>query len=82
MIDLTLDPKIVDRLIGNIRKSSTIGDIKILAIANEEDPISPAIEQYVDDYLWKQINPEQLLRKITKLLNQVDSELRLEKSSK
>ena len=82
MIDLTLDSKTVDRLIGNIRKSSTIGDIKILAIANEEDPISPAIEQYVDDYLWKQVNPEQLLRKITKLLNQVDRELGLEKSSK
>ena len=81
MIDLTLDPKIVDRLIGNIRKSSTIGDIKILAIANKEDPISPVIEQYVDDYLWKQINPEQLLRKITKLLTQVDSELGLGKSS-
>jgi two-component system, sensor histidine kinase and response regulator len=82
MIDLTLDREIADRLIGNIRKSSTIGDIKILAIANEEDPISPAIEQYVDDYLWKQVNPEQLLRKITKLLNQVDRELGLEKSSK
>jgi two-component system, sensor histidine kinase and response regulator len=82
MIDLNLDREIVDRLIGNIRKSSTIGDIKILAIANEEDPISPAIEQYVDDYLWKQVNPEQLLRKITKLLNQVDRELGLEKSSK
>ncbi len=82
MIDLTLDREIADRLIGNIRKSRTIGDIKILAIANEEDPISPAIEQYIDDYLWKQVNPEQLLRKITKLLNQVDSELGLEKSSK
>lgn len=82
MIDLTLDRKIADRLIGNIRKSSTIGDIKILAIANEEDPVSPAIERYVDDYLWKQIDPEQLLRKITKLLNQVDCELGLKKSSK
>ncbi len=82
MIDLTLDPKIVDRLIGNIRKSSTINDIKILAITNQEDPISPVVEQYVDDYLWKQINPEQLLRKITKLLNQVDNELGLGKSSR
>jgi two-component system sensor histidine kinase/response regulator len=70
IIDLTLDTAIVDRLISNIRKSTTMCEIKILAISNQSDPISPISEQYVDDYLWKQVNPEQLLRKITKLLSQ------------
>jgi two-component system, sensor histidine kinase and response regulator len=70
IIDLTLDPEIVDRLIGNIRRASTMSDIKILAIANKEDLVSPISKQYVDDYLWKRVNPEQLLRKITKLLSQ------------
>jgi two-component system, sensor histidine kinase and response regulator len=74
IIDLALDPATVDRSIGNIRRSSTIGDIKILAIATKEDIISPISKQYVDDYLWKKVNPEQLLRKITKLLSQVGSE--------
>ncbi len=69
IIDLSLPTETVDRSIGNIRRSSTIGDIKILAIANQEDVISPISKQYVDDYLWKQVNPEQLLRKITKLLS-------------
>jgi two-component system, sensor histidine kinase and response regulator len=71
IIDLTLGADLVDRLIGNIRKSSKIGDVKILAIAAKEDIISPISKQYVDDYLWKHVNPEQLLRKITKLLSQV-----------
>ena len=71
IVDLTLGTNIVDRLIGHIRKSSKIGDIKILAIAAKEDIISPISKQYVDDYLWTQVNPEQLLRKITKLLSQV-----------
>jgi two-component system, sensor histidine kinase and response regulator len=70
IIDLTIDTEIVDRLIGNIRRSRTMSDIKILAIANQSDPVSSISEQYVDDYLWKQVNPEQLLRKITKLLSQ------------
>jgi two-component system, sensor histidine kinase and response regulator len=70
IIDLTLDTEIVDQLIGNIRRSRTMSGIKILAIANQSDPISPVSEQYVDDYLWKKVNPEQLLRKITKLLSQ------------
>ena len=70
IIDLTLDTAIVDRLIGNIRRSNTMSDIKILAIANQADPISPVSQQYVDEYLWKQVNPEQLLRTITKLLSQ------------
>ncbi len=71
IVDLTIDEDIVDRTIGNIRKSSKIGDIKILAIATKEQFISPTSKQYVDDYLWTQVNPEQLLRKITKLLSQV-----------
>jgi two-component system, sensor histidine kinase and response regulator len=70
MIDLTFDTAIVDRLIGNIRKSNTMSGIKILAIANQTDSVSPISKQYVDDYIWKQVNPEQLLRKITKLLSQ------------
>jgi two-component system, sensor histidine kinase and response regulator len=74
IIDLTSNPEIVDRLIGNIRKSSTISNIKILAIANKEDLISPISKQCVDDYLWRQVNPEQLLRKITKLLSLVNAE--------
>ncbi len=69
IIDLTIDPEIVDRLIHNIRNSSTIGDTRMLAIASKEDIFSPTVKQYVDDYLWKQVNPEQLLRKITKLLS-------------
>ncbi len=70
IIDLNLDTAIVDRLIGNIRKSNTMSEIKILAIANQADPVSPISKQYVDDYLWKQVNPEQLLRTIANLLNQ------------
>ena len=70
IIDLNLDTAIVDRLIGNIRKSNTMSGVKILAIANQADPVSPISEQYIDDYLWTQVNPEQLLRKITKLLSQ------------
>jgi two-component system, sensor histidine kinase and response regulator len=69
IIDLTIEPEIVDRLIHNIRNSSTIGDTRMLAIASKEDIFSPTVKQYVDDYLWKQVNPEQLLRKITKLLS-------------
>jgi two-component system, sensor histidine kinase and response regulator len=70
IIDLTTDSGVVDRLISNIRRSTTMNGVKILAIANQADPVSSISEQYVDDYLWKQVNPEQLLRKITKLLSQ------------
>lgn len=69
MIDLTSGDESIDRLIHHIRKSRTIGDTKMLAIASKEDILSPIVKQYVDDYLWKQVNPEQLLRKITKLLS-------------
>jgi two-component system, sensor histidine kinase and response regulator len=69
IIDLSLPGATVDRAIDNIRKSSKISEIKILAIANKEDKISAIGKQYIDDYLWKQVNPEQLLRKITKLLS-------------
>jgi two-component system, sensor histidine kinase and response regulator len=69
IIDLALPGATVDRAIDNIRKSSKISEIKILAIANKEDPISAIGKQHIDDYLWKQVNPEQLLRKITKLLS-------------
>jgi two-component system, sensor histidine kinase and response regulator len=69
IIDLTIAPEIVDRLIHNIRNSSTIGDTRMLALASKDDIFSPAVKQYIDDYLWKQVNPEQLLRKITKLLS-------------
>jgi two-component system, sensor histidine kinase and response regulator len=69
IVDLALDAEKVDRAIDNIRRSSTISEIKILAIATQDDTIGPTIKQYVDDYLWKPVNPEQLLRKITKLLS-------------
>lgn len=71
IVNLTQHADIVDRLIGNIRMSSKISEIKILAIATKEDTISPISKQYVDDYLWLQVNPEQLLRKITKLLSSI-----------
>ena len=71
IVDLTQHADIVDRLIGNIRMSSKISEIKILAIATKEDTINPISQQYVDDYLWLQVNPEQLLRKITKLLSSI-----------
>ncbi len=71
IVNLTQHADIVDRLIGNIRKSSKISEIKILAIATKEDTISPISQQYVDDYLWLQVNPEQLLRKIAKLLSSI-----------
>ncbi len=70
IVDLSDGGEVIDRLLYNIRKSSTIGEIKILAISNQEDRLSPNAKQYVDDYLWKQVNPEQLLRKITKLLSE------------
>ncbi len=70
IVDLTGGEQAVDRLIYNIRKSTIISDIKILAIATKDDLLSPTVKQFVDDYLWKQINPEQLLRKIAKLLSQ------------
>ncbi len=72
IVDVTIDAATIDKLLENIRKSSTISNLEILAIASTEAALSPKIEQCVDDYLWKeinQINPEQLLRKITKLLN-------------
>jgi two-component system, sensor histidine kinase and response regulator len=69
IVNLTLNTEIVDRLIGNIRRSSTLNRIKILAIVSQEDAISTTSDQYIDAYLWKQVNPEQLLRKITKLLS-------------
>lgn len=72
IVDLTFYPEIVDRTIANIRKSNKIGDLKILAIATEGQSISPMSKQCVDDYLWTPVNPEQLLRKITKLLSQVN----------
>jgi two-component system, sensor histidine kinase and response regulator len=74
IVDLTLNPEMIDRLINSIRRSNTINDIKILAIAAPEDVISPIAAQYIDDYLWKQVNPEQLLRKITKLLSRIERE--------
>ncbi len=70
IVDLSDGEETIDRLLYNIRKSPTIGDIKILAISHQEDRLSPNAKQYVDDYLWKQVNPEQLLRKITKLLSE------------
>ncbi len=69
IVDLAIGDETVDRLIHNIRKSSTIGNTRMLAIATKEDIFSPTVKQYIDDYLWKQVNPEQLLRKITKLLS-------------
>jgi two-component system, sensor histidine kinase and response regulator len=73
IVDLNLNPEIVDRLMSSIRRSITMKETKILAIAAKEDVISPIVAKHVDDYLWKQVNPEQLLRKITKLLSQVTS---------
>ncbi len=69
IVDLALDVGTVDRAIDNIRKSTTIGELKMLAIATKDDTISPTSKQYVNDYLWKPVNPEQLLRKMTKLLS-------------
>jgi two-component system, sensor histidine kinase and response regulator len=69
IVDLAFGKQIVDRTIHNIRKSTIIGDTKILAIASKDDILSPTVKECVDDYLWKQINPEQLLRKIAKLLS-------------
>ncbi|WP_373541565.1 ATP-binding protein [Chamaesiphon sp.] len=71
IVDLTFHADIVERTIANIRKSTKIGNLKILAIATEGQIISPTSNRYVDDYLWTPVNPEQLLRKITKLLSQV-----------
>jgi two-component system, sensor histidine kinase and response regulator len=69
IIDLDLDAGTVDRSIDNIRRSSTISTLKILAIATRNEIVSPIGKRHIDDYLWKQVNPEQLLRKITKLLS-------------
>ncbi len=69
IVDLAVGEQVVDRTIHNIRKSTIIGDTKILAIASKDDILSPTVKECVDDYLWKQINPEQLLRKIAKLLS-------------
>jgi two-component system, sensor histidine kinase and response regulator len=69
IVNLTLNTEIVERLIGNIRRSRTINGVKILAIVAKEDGISQIGDLDVDDYLWKSVNPEQLLRKITKLLS-------------
>jgi two-component system, sensor histidine kinase and response regulator len=69
IVDLAVGEQIVDRTIHNIRKSTIIGDTKILAIAFKDDILSSTVKECVDDYLWKQINPEQLLRKIAKLLS-------------
>jgi two-component system, sensor histidine kinase and response regulator len=74
IIDLDLDAATVDRSIDNIRKSSTISEMKILAIATKDEIVSPIGKRHIDDYLWKQVNPEQLLRKITKLLSHSDRE--------
>jgi two-component system, sensor histidine kinase and response regulator len=74
IIDLDLDAGTVDRSIDNIRKSSTISTLKILAIATKDEIVSPIGKRHIDDYLWKQVNPEQLLRKITKLLSHSDRE--------
>ncbi len=74
IIDLDLDAATVDRSIDNIRKSSTISNLKILAIATKDEIVSPIGKRHIDDYLWKQVNPEQLLRKITKLLSHSDRE--------
>jgi two-component system, sensor histidine kinase and response regulator len=74
IIDLDLDAETVDRSIDNIRKSSTISEMKILAIATKDEIVSPIGKRHIDDYLWKQVNPEQLLRKITKLLSHSDRE--------
>ena len=71
IVDLTFRADIVDRTLANIRKSNKIGALKILAIATEGQTIDPMSKQYVDDYLWTPVNPEQLLRKITKLLSKV-----------
>jgi two-component system, sensor histidine kinase and response regulator len=69
IVDLAVGEQVIDRTIHNIRKSTIIGDTKILAIASKDDILSPTVKECVDDYLWKQINPEQLLRKIAKLLS-------------
>jgi two-component system, sensor histidine kinase and response regulator len=69
IIDLAVGEHTVDRTIQNIRKSTIIGETKILAIASKDDILSQAVKECVDDYLWKPINPEQLLRKIAKLLS-------------
>ena len=70
IVDVSDSDQMVDRLIYNIRKSIVLANLKILAVATKEDILTPIIKQYIDEYLWKQVNPEQLLRKITKLLSQ------------
>ncbi len=70
IIDLEVGEPTADRTIRSIRKSKKIADTKILAIATKEQILSSAVKECVDDYLWKQINPEQLLRKVIKLLSQ------------
>lgn len=69
IVDLTSDRETIDKLVQNIRRSPVIDRLKIIAIADKEVPLSPIAKQYLDDYLWKQVNPEQLLRKIAKLLS-------------
>jgi two-component system sensor histidine kinase/response regulator len=68
VIDLAIGKKIADRIISSMRKSVDICDTKIVAIAAKEDPLTQVVQKCVDDYIWKQVNPEQLLKKITKLL--------------
>jgi two-component system, sensor histidine kinase and response regulator len=73
VIDLGIGTKIADRIVSNIRKSIDIRDTKIIAIATKEEMLTEIVQQYVDDYVWKQVNPEQLLKKITKLLTRSSS---------
>jgi two-component system sensor histidine kinase/response regulator len=70
IIDLAIGNDIADAIVNNIRQSSAICDTKIIAIANKKERLSPVVKQCVDDYIWKKVNPEQLLKKIRKLLSE------------
>jgi two-component system, sensor histidine kinase and response regulator len=69
IIDLSIGEEFVGQILRNITTRINLDNIKIMAISNHEDTVRSTIAESIDEYLYQPIVPEQMLKKIAKLLN-------------
>jgi two-component system sensor histidine kinase/response regulator len=69
IIDLSIGEEFVGQILRNITTRINLDNIKIMAISNHEDTVRSTIAESIDEYLYQPIVPEQMLKKIAKLLS-------------
>jgi two-component system, sensor histidine kinase and response regulator len=68
-IDLTIGEEVVERILRSMSNSITIYEPKIIALVSPDDAIKSSIAEKIDEYIYQPIVPEQLLKKVARLLN-------------